>query len=232
MSAARALLPRLATLPGGLKTGRELLAEQRRSPRPAPLPTGLEPLDRLLVGGLPRGRLVELVGARSCGRFAALLGALATATGGGEPAALVDLGDHLDPQQAARWGVDLERLLWLRPATLEQALGAAETALGAGFPLVVLDLGAPPLPGRRPAEAAWLRLARAAEGRGAALLVSTPYRMSATATAAAIVLRRPRPRWSAGTGPRLLAGLDCRPERAGGRIESPLAARPPRRAPA
>src|SRR5512143_1726070 len=50
------------------------------------------------LGGLPRGTLVEVVGRRSSGRFALALAALAAATQAGESAALVDLGDQLDPQ--------------------------------------------------------------------------------------------------------------------------------------
>ena len=50
----------------------------------ARLPTGIDPLDRLISGGLPRGRLTELVGRRSSGRFSIVLAALASATSAGE----------------------------------------------------------------------------------------------------------------------------------------------------
>ncbi|HKC23506.1 MAG TPA: hypothetical protein VKF32_02130 [Thermoanaerobaculia bacterium] len=98
---------------------------------------------RLPLSGkaLPRGTLVEVVGRRSSGRFALALAALAAATSAGESAALVDLGDHLDPQGAAAEGVELARLLWVRPQTLKEALASAELLLGAGFALVVVDLG-------------------------------------------------------------------------------------------
>src|SRR5205814_69473 len=86
-----------------------------RSTAAAPLPIGLAPFDRLLSGGLPRGRLTELVGRRSNGRFSIVLAALASATSCGEAAALVDRGNHLDPQSAREAGVDLGRLLWARP---------------------------------------------------------------------------------------------------------------------
>src|SRR5712692_1828240 len=75
----------------------------------------VEPLDRLLAGGLPKGKLTELVGRRSSGRFAIALAALASATSSGDAAALVDLDGHLDPQSAVEAEVDLERLLWIRP---------------------------------------------------------------------------------------------------------------------
>ncbi len=72
-------------------------------------------LDRLLCGGLRRGALVELVGPTSSGRFSLVLGALAAATRRAEPAALVDLGDGLEPRLAEAAGIELDRLLWVRP---------------------------------------------------------------------------------------------------------------------
>jgi hypothetical protein len=165
-------------------------------------------LDRLLGGGLERGALTEIAGHRSSGRFAVALQALAAATQGGEPAALVDLGGQLDPAAAAAVGCDLERLLWARADHLRLALAAAETLLQAGFPLVVLDLGQPPVPGGRGQEAAWTRLARAAEAQRAALLVSAPYRASGTAAATVLTTRAARTAWHGkGKEPRLLAGL-------------------------
>ena len=91
----------------------------------ARLPTGIDPLDRLISGGLPRGRLTELVGRRSSGRFSIVLAALASATSAGEAAALVDRGSALDPQAAHEAGVELERLLWARPRRVKEALAAA-----------------------------------------------------------------------------------------------------------
>ncbi len=193
-----------------LRSARDLV---RKPPaeRPPPLPTALAPVDRLLDGGLARGRLVELVGRRSSGRLSIVLAALAAATGADEPAALVDLANGLDPQLATAAGVVLERLLWVRPKRLKEALIGAEMLLGGGFPLVVLDLGSPPVPGGRGAEAAWLRLARAAAARDAALLVSSPYRASGTAAATVLAARPARPLWrGAGAAPRLLAGLRSR----------------------
>ena len=129
-------------------------------------------LDRLLCGGLPRGGFVELSGRRSCGRFSIGIAALASATSSGEAAALVDLGSHLDPQAAEAAGVELERLLWVRPEKLKDAVASAEMLLSAGFPLVVLDLGLAPVRGRFTPDAAWVRLERAARSRNAALLLA------------------------------------------------------------
>ena len=58
---------------------------------------------------------MEIIGRRSSGRFSLTLAILRAATAAGEAAALVDLGNNLDPQIAAEHGVDLERLLWVRP---------------------------------------------------------------------------------------------------------------------
>jgi hypothetical protein len=176
---------------------------------PEPLVTAVPALDELLAGGLPRGKLVEMVGSRSSGRFSAVLATLAAATAAGEAAALVDLGDGFDPQFAATLEMDLRRLLWLRPVSLKQALACAEILLGGGFPLVVLDLGSPPVRGGRGAEAGWVRLARAAQAHRAALLVTSPYRVSGTAAAIVLKAARGRVLWQGGRAPWLLDGLSC-----------------------
>ncbi len=173
-------------------------------------PTAVPSLDRLLPGGLPKGDLVELSGRRSSGRFSLGLAALAAATSGGEPAALVDLGDHLDPQSAQEAGVDLRCLLWARPRRVREALATAEMLVAAGFPLVVADLGLSPRTRFVP-DAAWVRLARAAQAQGAALLLSTPARASGIAAGAVVSAAAARPVWrGSGLAPRLLAGLSAR----------------------
>jgi len=177
-AALEALHPRLST-------ARTLLRRAKERPAGA-LASGVEVLDRLLGGGLPRGDLIELVGSRSSGRFSTVLALLAGVSGRGEAVTLIDLGDHLAPRAALESGAELRRILWVRPTRLKEALLAAEMTLQSGFPLVVVDLGSPPVPGGRGAEAAWIRLARAARSRRAALLVSAPYR--ATGTAAGRVL--------------------------------------------
>jgi hypothetical protein len=195
-----------------LQTARELERRSSETARLPPFATSVGPLDRLLEGGLPRGRLVELIGRRTCGRFSIVLAILAASTGAAEATALVDLGNGFDPQAAKSAGVCLERLLWVRPDRLKQALISTEMLLTTGFPLVILDLGHPPVPGGRGVEAFWLRLARAAEARDAALFVSSPYRVSGTAAAAVVKASATRPLWrgaEAGHGysSRLLMGL-------------------------
>jgi hypothetical protein len=176
----------------------------------AALPTAVPALDRLLPGGLLKGSVVELSGRRSSGRFSLGLAALAAATSAGQAAALVDLGNHLDPQAAEQAGVDLRCLLWARPHRVKQALAAAEMLIAAGFPLVVADLGL--CPGTRfLPDAVWVRLARAAQAQGAAFLLSTPWRTSGIAADAVVSAAQARPIWKgSGRAPRLLAGLDTR----------------------
>ncbi len=194
-------------LEGRVFRAAELVREARRREPEPPLPTGMEALDGLLGGGLPRGAVVELAGSRSSGRFAAVLSVLAVVTGMGEPAGLVDLGDHLDPRGAEAAGVDLERLLWLRPRRTAHAMECAELLLAAGLPLVALDLGLPPLKGRV-GPGAWMRLARAVREHRNALLVGSPFPVTGHAAAAVVRLGAGRGRWSGRReGRPLLEGL-------------------------
>ncbi len=226
MSASRTALEQLLES-GALQTGKRgslltgtsarltrasELAPPARSSQPLPgsAANAHAPIERLL-GGLPKGKLVELVGRRSSGRHSLGLAALASATSAGEAAALVDLGDHLDPEAAERAGVDLARLLWVRPARLKSALSCAEMLLSTGFPLVVADLGLSPRGARYLPDAAWVRLARAAQAQGACLLVVTPWRMTGIAAEAVLGTNVARPAWlGSGKSPRLLDGISSR----------------------
>ena len=187
---------------------RVMSAGEMRLDRPSPpLSTGIETVDALLHGGLPRGKLVEIVGRRSTGRFAVALSALASATSRGHDSALVDLGDALDPENAAAAGMDLRRLFWVRPRRVRDAVYAAEIALGAGFPLVVVDLGIPPLGARVP-DAAWVRLARSARAHRAAFLLASPYPVSGSAAEGVLRLERRAAVWTGrGCAPRLLTTI-------------------------
>ncbi len=194
-----------------LHTGRSLT--RRHSPAETSRASSIRPLDELLQGGLQLGGLIEIVGRRSCGRFSILLQTLGTFTRRGETAALVDLGDGLDPRTAEDAGVDPSRLLWVRPEHLKSALIAAELLLNTGFPLVALDLGSPPIPGGRGPEASWIRLARTAQRRQGILLVSSPYRASGTTAQIIVESRKTRSRWQgAGHAPRLLSAVSTQLE--------------------
>jgi hypothetical protein len=213
LETAKALQNKSFVVPNELRStllrASDLIRKRRAELCEAPLPTSLSNFDRLLGGGLPRGEMVELVGRGSCGRFATLLATLRAMTGAGEAAALVDQGSQLDPQAAAEIGVDLERLLWLRPENLNDSLAAAELLVHTGFQLVVLDLGLPPVRGRAPL-AAWLRLARAAATQQTVVLVGSPYRLSGCAANVVLTANRGRGDWSRGGASRLLAGLRSR----------------------
>lgn len=83
---------------------------------PALLPTGLPALDTALGGGLPRGRLTELVGPRSAGATTLALSAVAQAQhASGDLACLLDLQGSFDPVSAQALGVDLDGLVVVRP---------------------------------------------------------------------------------------------------------------------
>ncbi len=227
-AAVRALLGRIdSPLGGRLRTASEMAALRGHAVATAAWSRALPALAPLLPGGLPRGEMTELVGRAGSGRAGLGLSLLAAATGAGECAALIDLGDGLEPGGAAAAGVALERLLWARPRRLKEALLATEAALTGGFPLVLLELGLPPVPGGRGAEAQWLRLARAAVEPASALVVSAPYRATGVAAAVVIELTRPRVRWlGGGAEPRLLDGVEPRLELARARgLPSSLPAR-------
>ena len=192
-----------------VRSGAELLRHVVNSDRLASIPTTLGALDTLLGGGLPRGKVVELVSRRAAGRFSIVLSALVAGTTMGEAVALIDLGDHFDPQLAEANGVDLRRLLWVRPRTVKEAVMSAEMITATGFQLVIVDMGLHPVRGRRVPEAAWVRLARTAETSGTAMLVSSPYSLTGTACAAVVKGHVARAKWiGQGSSPRLLAGVE------------------------
>ncbi len=91
------------------------------------IPTGSIALDLALgVGGLPRGRILEIYGPESSGKTTLALHAIAEAQKNGGTAAFVDVEHALDPTYAAALGVDLDNLLVSQPDTGEQALDIAE----------------------------------------------------------------------------------------------------------
>jgi hypothetical protein len=142
------------------------------SPRPHSAPEllscGLAEVDAMLGGGLPLGAITELTGPHTSGRTTLALATLAGLTRQGHSCAYVDASDALDPLSAAALGVDLRRLLWVRPsprASLDSALRATDLLLNAGgFRALVLDLGdLPPELARRIPLATWYRFRLQAE---------------------------------------------------------------------
>lgn len=170
---------------------------------PARLPTGLEGLDRLLGGGFPRGRLSEIAGRPSSGRTALALAVLATATRGGETVAVVDAADAFEPGSAATAGVELTRVLWVRPPGVREALRSAERLLEArGLALVLLDLDQPLR------ASSCLRLSRRAAASGTALLRLASARGAETGVALAVEMHDARPRFD--VAPEWLEGIETR----------------------
>jgi len=193
-----------------LRSASDLKRLRQAKNRSTTLPTSINGVDQILGGGLERGSLVEIVGRASCGRFAALLAALRAVTGAGEAAALVDQGSQLDPQNAARAGVKLDHLLWLRPKRTPDSVSTAEMLVHAGFSLVTLDFGLPPVHGRATL-AAWLRLARSCSDNDAIVLVGAPYRLSGCAADIVVKASWGRGRWLGAIGsPRLLEGIHAK----------------------
>ncbi|MGH7716179.1 MAG: ATPase domain-containing protein, partial [Vulcanimicrobiaceae bacterium] len=89
--------------------------------------TGSIALDLALgIGGLPRGRIVEIYGPESSGKTTLALHVIAEAQRGGGTAAFVDVEHALDPAYAKALGIDLDNLLVSQPDTGEQALDIAE----------------------------------------------------------------------------------------------------------
>lgn len=105
------------------------------------IPTGCLPLDLALgVGGLPRGRVVEIYGQESSGKTTVALHAIAEAQKAGGIAAFIDAEHALDPNYAQRLGVNLKDLLISQPDTGEQALEIAEALVRSGaVDMVVVD---------------------------------------------------------------------------------------------
>src|SRR5882672_9767659 len=136
-----------ASIAAKLTSGSELVRAVARQRREEILPTTIEPLDTLLGGGLARGKMTEIAGRGT--RFSIVIAALASSTSIGEAAALIDASDSFDPQLAEAAGVDLRRLLWVRPRTMKETVTAAEMIGATGFQLVIIDMGARRPPGRR-----------------------------------------------------------------------------------
>lgn len=213
----QALLARLRR-EGVLWTAREMDARERRPV----LPSGVEEFDRALGGGLPRGRIVELVGPLSSGRTTFLLQVLASATRSGEQAVLIDPEDAFDAAAAADAGVALERVLWVRPQRRLDAFKAAELVLGAGgFGVVALDLAGLRSGSETRSRALWPRLSLWAERSGTVLVVLGERREAGTFAALTLGLRRAAPGWVGGArAPLLLERLEVRIEILRGKVAS------------
>jgi recombination protein RecA len=105
------------------------------------IPTGSIALDAALgVGGVPRGRVVEIYGPESSGKTTLALHVIANAQRSGGLAAFIDAEHAMDPEYASRLGVNLDDLLISQPDFGEQALEIAETLIRSGsIDVIVID---------------------------------------------------------------------------------------------
>ncbi|GAA1300730.1 recombinase RecA [Saccharothrix xinjiangensis] len=116
------------------------LGEEGRAPIEV-IPTGAIALDVALgIGGLPRGRVVEIYGPESSGKTTVALHAVANAQRNGGIAAFIDAEHALDPDYARKLGVDTDALLVSQPDTGEQALEIADMLVRSGaLDILVID---------------------------------------------------------------------------------------------
>ncbi|WP_018686247.1 recombinase RecA [Actinokineospora enzanensis] len=116
------------------------LGDEGRAPI-AIIPTGAIALDVALgIGGLPRGRVVEIYGPESSGKTTVALHAVANAQRAGGIAAFIDAEHALDPEYAKALGVDTDALLVSQPDTGEQALEIADMLIRSGaLDIIVID---------------------------------------------------------------------------------------------
>jgi len=105
------------------------------------VPTGSIALDIALgIGGLPRGRIVEIFGAESAGKTTLAMSAIAEAQAAGGQAAFIDVEHAMDPSYARVLGVDVDKLLISQPDSAEQALEITEYLIRSGaLDIVVID---------------------------------------------------------------------------------------------
>ena len=107
----------------------------------ASISTGSIALDVALgIGGLPRGRIVEVYGPEASGKTTIALHAIASAQKAGGTAAFIDAEHALDPIYAAKLGVDIDALLVSQPDTGEQALEITDMLIRSGsIDVIVID---------------------------------------------------------------------------------------------
>lgn len=105
------------------------------------VPTGILPLDVALgIGGLPRGRIVEIYGPEAGGKTTVTLHMIAEIQRQGGTAAFIDAEHALDPVYAKKLGVNLDELLVAQPSTGEEGLDIADSLISSGaVDMVVID---------------------------------------------------------------------------------------------
>lgn len=117
------------------------LGDQSAHMEVSAIPTGCLEVDLALgIGGLPRGRIIEIYGPESSGKTTVSLHVVAEAQKLGGAAAFIDVEHALDPVYAKNLGVDIDNLFVSQPDTGEQALEIMETLIRSGaIDVIVLD---------------------------------------------------------------------------------------------
>jgi recombination protein RecA len=138
---AKALDAALANIEKAHGKGAIMRMGEKGSMTVASIPTGALPLDLALgVGGLPRGRVVEIYGPESSGKSTLAMHVVAEAQRNGGICAYIDAEHAMDPVYAKAIGVDIDQLLISQPDTGEQALEIADTLIRSGaLDVVVID---------------------------------------------------------------------------------------------
>ena len=138
---AKALSLALAQIDKNFGKGSVMRLGDDTRPPVAVIPTGSVALDVALgVGGLPRGRVVEIYGPESSGKTTVALHAVANAQKAGGNAAFIDAEHALDPEYARKLGVDVDNLLVSQPDTGAQALEIADMLIrSGGLDIIVID---------------------------------------------------------------------------------------------
>ncbi|HZK04832.1 MAG TPA: recombinase RecA [Actinomycetaceae bacterium] len=138
---AKALEAALAQIDKNFGKGSIMRLGDESRPPVAVIPTGSVALDVALgIGGLPRGRVVEIYGPESSGKTTVALHAVASAQRAGGIAAFIDAEHALDPEYAKNLGVDTDALLVSQPDTGEQALEITDMLIRSGaLDIIVID---------------------------------------------------------------------------------------------
>ncbi len=138
---SKALATALAQIDKSFGKGSVMRLGDDSRPPVSVIPTGSVALDVALgVGGLPRGRIVEVYGPESSGKTTVALHAVASAQRAGGNAAFIDAEHALDPVYAKALGVDTDNLLVSQPDTGEQALEIADMLIrSGGLDIIVID---------------------------------------------------------------------------------------------
>ena len=138
---SKALATALAQIDKSFGKGSVMRLGDESRPPVSVIPTGSVALDVALgVGGLPRGRIVEVYGPESSGKTTVALHAVASAQRAGGNAAFIDAEHALDPVYAKALGVDTDNLLVSQPDTGEQALEITDMLVrSGGLDIIVID---------------------------------------------------------------------------------------------